>query len=314
VTPTPPDDAAFSGSAAFPDDEGPAVRSSRDALAKAATLRATASDGTPLFVRRYDPPGPVRGTVVFCPGVRSHSGWYGWSGARLAEAGWRVWFADRRGTGANGGPRGDVRGAERLLSDVRHLLRLARRRDPGAPLVLSGISWGGKLAATLAAEPGACEGLALLTPGLRAQVRVGPIRAALVRAAVAAGRGGTPVRVPLEDARLFTSEDGFVRFIDRDPLTLDTISLRFTAASLDLDRRANAAVPALRVPVLTLLAGDDQIVDNPATRRLLGRCGADDVTVRTIPGARHTLEFEPNRDLIFAGLIEWMDRVPTAAR
>ncbi len=312
VAPTPPR-VAFPASPVYPvhNDEPPAVAASHAALATGEALWVTASDGAGLFCRRFDPPAgtAIRGSLVCCPGVRSHSGWYGWSARRLADAGWRVWFADRRGTGRNGGPRGDVRHADRLLTDVRQIVRLARRRDPSVPLALCGISWGGKLAATLAAEPEMCDGLVLLTPGLRAQIGVGPVRAALVRAAVASGRGAAPVRVPLANARLFTGEEPFVRFIECDPLALDAVSLRFTAASLDLDRRADRAVPRLRVPVLTLLAGGDAIVDNPATRRLLGGCGSDDVTVRILPGARHTLEFEPDRNTIFDGLLDWLNRL-----
>ncbi|NNJ23969.1 Monoacylglycerol lipase [Planctomycetes bacterium LzC2] len=289
------------------------MQASRSALESAACLRIVASDGVPLFCRRFDPSGAVKGSVVLCPGVRSHSGWYGWSGRRLAEAGWRVWFADRRGTGANGGPRGDAPHADRLLADVRHVVRLARRRDPETPVTLGGISWGGKLAATLAAEDGLCDALLLLTPGLRARVRVGPVQAAAVRAAVRSGRGRTLVRVPLEDARLFTAENDFVRFIEDDPLTLDAVTLRFTAASLDLDQRAKAAVERLSVPTYTALAGRDEIVDNPATRRLLGRCGTEDLTIRTFPAARHTLEFEPNREAIFDLLIDWLNRLPQGA-
>ena len=288
------------------------MRDSREALESAAPLWLTASDGEPLFCRRYDPPGEAKGSVVFCPGIRSHSGWYGWSCRFLAERGWRVWFADRRGSGANGGRRGDVRHADRLLADVRQVLRTARRTDAG-PAVLGGISWGGKLAAALAAEPGRCDGLLLLAPGLRAKVRVGRGRAALVRAAVAAGRGDALVRVPLEEPRLFTGEPGFARFVDADPLGLRAITLRFAAASLDLDRRAERAVERLRVPVLTLLSGGDQIIDNPATRRLLGRCGSREVTIRTLPAARHTPEFEPNRAAIFAGVADWLGRLAPPA-
>ncbi|QDT17357.1 alpha/beta fold hydrolase [Alienimonas californiensis] len=276
-------------------------------------LRLQTSDGVPLFCRRYDPPGPTRGAIVLCPGVRSHSGWYGWSCRRWAEAGWRVWFADRRGSGANGGPRGDVRHPDRLLADMRHVLHAARRTDPRTPTVLCGISWGGKVAATLAAEPGRCDALMLLAPGLRAQVRVGALRGHLARAAAALGRGRTPVRIPLEDPRLFTRDEAFVRFIERDPLALDAVTLRFTTASLELDLRADAAIERLSVPVLTLLAGQDEIVDNPATRRLLGRCGSPDATVRTYPAARHTLEFEPDRAAIFDEATAWLERLSPRA-
>ena len=31
------------------------------------------------------------------------------------------------------------------------------------------------------------------------------------------------------------------------------------------------------------------------------------MTVREVPGARHTLEFEPDRAEIFAGVRDWLD-------
>ena len=282
---------------------------SRAALATAAECVLTASDGTPLFVRRYEPAGGVRGTVLWLHGVRSHSGWYGWSGAELAAAGWRVLAADRRGSGRNGANRGDARHSDRLLNDVRQLAAVARRLSPGSPLALAGVSWGAKPAAVLAAEHGFCDGLLLVNPGLRS--RFGPNAATrlAVRAAVAAGRGRTPVRVPLEERALFTSSRVFGEFIEHDPLAVRTVSLRFVAATEGLDRRVPAALAATRVPVLCLLAGGDGVVDNPATRRLLGTCGSPDVTVREVPGARHTLEFEPTRAAWMAGVTGWLDHL-----
>ena len=290
-----------------PPTDSPAVRDGRAALDTAAELWVTASDGVPLLCRRYDPPGDVRGSVVFCPGVRSHSGWYGWSCRLLADAGWRVWFPDRRGSGANGPPRGDARHADRLLADVRAVLRLAAAADPGGPRVLGGVSWGAKVAATLAGERGACDGLLLLNPGLRGKVGGGVAAGLAARAAVACGLGAKPVRVPLADPHLFTGDPAFAEFVRADPLAIDTVTLRFAAASFDLGRRADRALKSLPVPVLCALAGRDAVIDNAATRRLLGRCGAPSVTVSEAPAARHTLEFEPDRAAIFAGVLRWLD-------
>ena len=290
--------------AADPDDAR--LAASRAALATASERTLTASDGRPLFVRDYAPAGEPRGTVLWLHGVRSHSGWYGWGCRALADAGWRVLAADRRGAGRNGHDRGDAAAADRLLADVRHLARRARRLAPGRPLALAGVSWGAKPATVLAAEPGFCEGLVLLNPGLRSRFGPGPVRRTAVRAAVAAGRGATPVRVPLGAAGLFTDSPAFRAFVDRDPLAVRHVSLRFVAATAALDRRATPAVAACRVPVLCVLADRDAVVDNPATRRLLGACGAAEVTVRCVPG-RHTLEFEPGRGKWMAGVIDWLN-------
>ena len=297
-----------------PPPDAARLAESRAALATAEERVFVASDGRPLFVRRYEPDGPARGTILWLHGVRSHSGWYGWSGRELAAAGWRVLAADRRGAGRNGAGRGDAAGADRLLSDVRQLAAVARSLSPGSPLVLAGVSWGAKPAAILAAEAGSCAGLLLVNPGLRSRFGPGPAARAAVRAAVAAGRGGVPARVPLESPRLFTSSPAFAEFVERDPLAVRTVTLRFVAATAALDRRVPAAVAGLRVPVLCLLAGEDGVVDNPATRRLLGTSGSADVTVREVPAARHTLEFELTRAAWLAGAAAWLDRLTQPIR
>ena len=285
---------------------------SRAALAAAAECTFTASDGAPLFVRRYEPAGDVRGTVLWLHGVRSHSGWYGWSGRELAAAGWRVLAADRRGAGRNGAGRGDARHPDRLLADVRQLAAVARGLSPELPLALAGVSWGAKPAVVLAAEPGFCDGLLLVNPGLRS--RFSP--SALQRWAVqsAAGFGRTSVPVPLEEPELFTESRPFAAFVEHEPLAVRTVTLRFVAATVALDRRVPAAVERLKTPVLCLLAGGDRVVDNPATRRLLGTNRSADVTVREFPGARHTLEFEPDRDRWLAGVTGWLNEVADPTR
>src|SRR3954465_9514718 len=106
----------------------------------------TASDGYRHFYRRWPAGGNPRGCVVALHGIQSHTGWYQYSSQRLAEAGWDVWFLDRRGSGMNERDRGHAPGADRLLQDVREFSTLARGNTAGElPLVLMGISWGGKL-------------------------------------------------------------------------------------------------------------------------------------------------------------------------
>ena len=83
-----------------------------------------ASDGYRLKYRHWAPVNP-RGIVIALHGIQSHSGWYDYSSRRLADAGFAVYFPDRRGSGLNGFQRGHAAHAMRLVNDVRALRELA---------------------------------------------------------------------------------------------------------------------------------------------------------------------------------------------
>ncbi|MCH8830493.1 MAG: alpha/beta fold hydrolase, partial [Planctomycetes bacterium] len=138
----------------------------------------TASDGYRLRYRFYRPQGSEtpRGFVVALHGIQSHAGWYEHSSRRLADAGYEIIFLDRRGSGLNEEDRGHAPHVDRLVNDVVQLLSAVRhRRDrqaPSAPIILSAVSWGGKLAAVVCARrPELVDALALITPGICARVR-----------------------------------------------------------------------------------------------------------------------------------------------
>ena len=83
-----------------------------------------ASDGYRLKFRHWAPVHP-RGIVIALHGMQSHSGWYDYSSRCLADAGFAVYFPDRRGSGLNGFQRGHAAHAMRLANDVRALRALA---------------------------------------------------------------------------------------------------------------------------------------------------------------------------------------------
>lgn len=273
--------------------------------------RFVSSDGYESAYRLWEPAGRTREVVVALHGIQSHSGWYGWSSARLAEEGWAVAFLDRRGSGANAAARGDTPHHERLMIDVAQFVaHLEREGFGGLPRVLSAVSWGGKLAATVAARvPELFDGLALLSPGLCSRVRVNILQRVALRTALAAGAGRREVAIPLEDPALFTDQPEFRQFIRADPLTLRRVTVRFLTASLALDRIVREQASRIRCPVLLMLAGRDRIVDNDATRRLVASFGAEEKTVVEYPAACHTLEFEPDRERFVTDLIDWLDRI-----
>ena len=273
-----------------------------------------ASDGYRLKFRHWAPVNP-RGIVIALHGIQSHSGWYDYSSRRLADAGFAVYFPDRRGSGLNGFQRGHAAHAMRLVNDVRALRELAINEtvvgtvnsNAQLPITILGISWGGKLAAVVAALfPREFDRLALLYPGLVA--RIGPNWSQLLRLNLA--RTFEVVKhhipIPLDDPALFTQVPEWQHFISHDPLALHAVSSSFLNAGRELDRELTAHCVKILQPTLLLLAENDSIIDNVAVRERVNRFGTHQLTTQVYPGARHTLEFEPSRDVVLADLIAWL--------
>jgi len=270
-----------------------------------------ALDGHRLHYRHWRPENKPRVQIVALHGIQSHSGWYEWSSERLRAAGFELFFLDRRGSGMNERDRGDVPRNDALPTDVIQFLSELRVKQraggSAAPVVLLGVSWGGKLATVAAAaRPDLIDGLALLYPGLRARVRATWWQRMQLALAERLGIRRKRVPIPLDDPALFTGDPEWRELIRTDPLALRDVTVAFLLSNRELDRRLDSCPARVTCPTLLMLAGRDRIIDNQATREFVERFATSEKTTREYPNAQHTLEFEPDRERIFADLIEWL--------
>lgn len=266
----------------------------------------TASDGYVACYRRYLPDQPPRAHVVCLHGIQSHGGWYEHSSQRLCQAGYAVWYMDRRGSGANVAERGDAPTVRRLLRDVAEFLADVVAPGPELPVFLCACSWGGKLATAFCRAYGsAVDGLILISPGFFPRVGL-PF---LLRCRIASDRLIRPRRrypIPLNDPALFTATPQWRDFIANDPLALHEATARFLFNSTVLDVYLAGAPRYVLVPTLLLLAGQDRIIDVARTRRFVERFRSRDKTIITYENAHHTLEFEPDPEVFINDLIAWL--------
>jgi alpha-beta hydrolase superfamily lysophospholipase len=276
-------------------------------------IRVRADDGYELACRRYGPPAGdrPRGLVIGLHGIQSHGGWYEASSQQLAMAGLAVYFPDRRGSGLNAPARGDAASWEQLVDDLVAVQEWALADWAPAtgrlPVVLLGISWGGKLAAAAARmHGGRYAGVALLCPGICPQRDVALVTKLRIAAALAGGGGARQFTIPLDEAALFTATPRWLEFLRSDELSLHEATARFLAESRRLDGFVAATPEWIHVPTYLALAGRDRIIDNEATRRWFDRVAARERMLQLYPEAHHTLEFEPEPQPIFEDLAAWL--------
>lgn len=293
-------------------------------MTDAAIRTITASDGYTIHFRHWPASETQshrpRGIVIATHGIQSHSGWYNFSSAALAAAGFEVYFADRRGSGLNAQDRGHADHGLRLINDLRDLVRLAlsehpasavramQSAAPGIPLTVMGISWGGKIAAAAAAEfPEDIHRLALLYPGLEPRLRPNVFQRFQLRAARDFDVRRKVVPIPLRDPSLFTDDQHWQEFIRADPLALHEVTSGFLNAGRDLDRILQRQGGRVTQPTLLMLAGRDQIIDNSKTRARVATFACRHLTTAEYPESCHTLEFDRHRDRFVSELIAWLN-------
>jgi alpha-beta hydrolase superfamily lysophospholipase len=276
----------------------------------------TASDGYVWHYRRYLPTSgtAARAHVVMLHGIQSHGGWYEYSCTRLAEAGFAVSFLDRRGSGLNQEARGDTPSLRRLVDDIAEFLSPSPPHlVPLSPTFLVGISWGAKLAVALpCCRPVTIDGVVLLCPGFFPRIAANQKRGAFLLGLVGWLRPKRRFSIPLNDPALFTESPRWQEFLRNDPLALHDATARFLAASTQLDRYLRFVPEHFSLPTLLLLAENDRIIDNAATRRFVGYFVSTDKEIIEYPGAHHTLEFEPEPDRFVNDLIHWLRRQSAA--
>lgn len=270
------------------------------------------SDGYRHHIQRWVPGGRPKGFVLCLHGIQSHSGWYGYSSGKLCEAGYEVVFVDRRGSGLNHSERGHARHHDRLINDVVQALEDLRiRRNeiaPTVPVTLLGLSWGGKLAAVVAARrQELIDGLALLYPGIRSHFEASIMDNVKLSLAREAELFEKLIPIPLDDPELFTGMSESQAFIRNDTLSLRDVTVSFLLANRELDGLTKSAPPEIRCPAIMMLAGKDRIIDNPATTKWYNSLASQERAFFEYPNACHTLEFEPDRDQWIADLTGWLD-------
>jgi len=271
------------------------------------------ADGNKLGYVAYTTPGAST-ALVYLHGIESHAGWFAQAATLLRGRGYDVFCLDRRGSGINRENRGYVSGHvdqyQVLLDDIHAFIVPLRERY--RRVVLTGLSWGGKLAtAHVLAYPDDADALILITPGLRALVDASlPTKFKIVLFAQLAPTSEVASPIAPE---MFTTTPRYLDYIENDPLRLTHATARFYWQSSRLDRFIDANIDRLDKPLLLFLAGRDRIIDNAGVASLLQQAALQEFAIIDYLDQTHSVQFDDPVTLV-QDMDDWLRQTATQDR
>jgi alpha-beta hydrolase superfamily lysophospholipase len=274
----------------------------------------TTADGAQLGAYRALPHGPPKGVVQLSHGMAEHLGRYERLARSLNAAGYAVYGADHRGHGRSAEVHGlgsfGPGGFQSVVDDMAAVSALARREQPGTPLILLGHSMG-SFASQLYLLHYADNLSALVLSGTAAMDELlanGP------PAGLEAFNAGFEPRTGFE---WLSRDEAEVDAYVADPLcgfALDEASMQ-SMFGLGVGARSDPRLADVRkfLPVYVISGEVDPVVGPGQTfaRALIGSyraAGLSRIEHRVYPGGRHEMFNETCRDEVEAELIAWLDK------
>ena len=254
-----------------------------------------------LHFRKWCVSGDI---IIYLHGIESNSGWFSAFASQLAERGFSLYGIDRRGSGLNHEDRGDIKDYNIFLDDIEDAVNFVKSENPGKKIYLMGICWGAFLAVNYALKRHtAPDGIILLSPAIYRKVDLRPIvKIAGWASSIVYPKGY--FKIPIND-RMFTDNERYRSFIRSDKMRLRSLTCRFFKEILRMENDFASSANELFLPVLVLLAGHDEIVDNAQVKRWFNVLPIEEKMIETFTDFHHVMPFEEDVTPLLDAISDW---------
>lgn len=269
-----------------------------------------AADGVALAFEETPAAAP-RAVLLHFPGLGTNRRYARDFTAQLASLGVTTAVMDVRGHGESGGDRGYVAHHLIFISDAQRVAAEVAARHPDLPLFLSGVSMGGLIAlGTAMAYPERLQGVIAMSPvfmdrylplGMKVEM-IGRVAAD----AVLADQGLRAYPTALGLGLKVTSNPDAEALIASDPHRQDEVTLRLYWELLRLTWVLPRHARELKTSLLLLLAGDDRVGWNWASRRFFAAVGQADKQLIEYPDYCHDLTLETHEPAVAEDIAGWI--------
>ena len=264
----------------------------------------TSEDKKEIKYFRWHAKNKPKEVLVYANGLESHSGWFSETARELVKQGIEVYALDRRGSGLNARLSGTY---EEWASDIHELILLAKKQHPDADMNLVSLCFGARVTTTEAIKnPKDAETMIYISPGFDMKVDISLLGKFLAGLSNITGIS-VPIKSPIEDDRMFTSNLGYLDFINKDLLRVIAPNSRDFFQGYLAGEFSRKNLGSINLPVLVFLAGKDRIVDIEKSRKTFTYFGRKPEIVE-YPDSEHTIFFGEDKEKFVNELVNFVER------
>jgi alpha-beta hydrolase superfamily lysophospholipase len=107
---------------------------------------------------------------------------------------------------------------------------------------------------------------------------------------------------------MFTSNEKYLKYIEKDALRLRDIPAQNILEIAKMGGRLKKASGNIKLPVLLMLAGIDEIIDTEKTKRWFEALPSADKTLKFYKDYHHILTFEEDASVAMDDIASWIER------
>jgi alpha-beta hydrolase superfamily lysophospholipase len=268
-----------------------------------AAMALKSKDGR-VFYRDWECADP-KAAIILVHGLGGYSGRFYEMGPMLANNRLNVYAIELKGHGESPSIRGHVSNFKIYTEELKLLVELAKKENPGKKVFIFGESMGGLITLDFSIHhQDLINGIILVSPGVKDKLPVSlPKRAQILFSAIA-----HPLRYFSAefDANMFTRDPEMAKRINADPLEVRRFTANFFTSALKAMTFVNMNPKKITLPVLMLLSGKDTMVSAEAAAAYFKKISSKDKDLKWYPEMYHALYVDKDREKVFKDIVDWV--------
>jgi alpha-beta hydrolase superfamily lysophospholipase len=269
------------------------------------TFERKSFDGTRLYFQNWQPNQDPRGVICLVHGLGEHMGRYAHWADMFNRSNYALIGNDLRGHGKSEGQRGHVISFEEYVKDTDLLIQETEQRYPGVPRFLYGHSLGAIIAIlyVLQRKP-QLNGAIISALSNRTSLQEQKIKVMLSKIL---GSIVPKMTIPsgLVPSTISRDPEVVARYTN-DPLVHDKVTLGWGNSALHTIEWNEQYASEWVIPVLVMHGELDQL-GYPKGSEVFANLIKSDCTLKVWPGLYHELHNEPEKEMVFEFLMNWLE-------
>jgi alpha-beta hydrolase superfamily lysophospholipase len=247
-----------------------------------------------------------RAVILLVHGLGGHSGRWGFLADFLLENNISSYSIELAGFGQTETLKGHIESFRDYFRDIRNLRDIIAKEHSGENIFILGESLGGLLAFLLvAAQPGLFKGLVCVSPAFKSTLRFSIV----TQMEFIFSLLGNPRRqftVPFSNY-MCTRDTKYQSRMDSDEREHRFATAKLLFNTLIGQIRAARIKKRLFLPILFLISGKDEIVDEAVSSKIFRSLRTKDKKLIRYPDMYHALTIDIGREKVFHDIRDWIE-------